>query len=161
MENLRIYRIEDRYIRFLRSRDEKVQDNKGRKRPYVGVVLFVGEYRYFVPMESPKPNHANIRAGYHILKLQEGRLGILGFNNMVPVHEKSLIEFDINSEEDPKYRKLLFEQMKECNDRKADIFNCAARTYYDVVHKKKGFLTKISCDFKRLEKACSEYRPCK
>lgn len=45
MENLRIYRVDDRYIRFLRSRDDKVQDNKDRRRPYVGVVLLVGEYQ--------------------------------------------------------------------------------------------------------------------
>ena len=159
MENLKIYRIDDRYIRFLRSRDTRVQDNKDRRRPYVGVVLYVGGYQYFVPMESPKPNHAKIKAGKHILKLQGGLLGLLGFNNMVPVHESALVEFDINSEPDRQYRKLLFEQMKECNDRKADIYACAERTYYDVVNKKKKFLLDISCDFKKLEKACGEYRP--
>lgn len=60
MNNLRIYRVDDRYIRFLKSRDHRVQDNKNKRRPYVGIVLTVGQYEYFVPMESPKPNHANI-----------------------------------------------------------------------------------------------------
>lgn len=69
METLKIYRISDKYIRFLKSRDTRVQDNKNRRRPYVGVVLYVGEFRYFVPMESPKPNHAKIKAGKHIMKL--------------------------------------------------------------------------------------------
>lgn len=49
MEALRIYRIEDQYVRFLKSRDDKVQDNKNRRRPYVGVVLYVGSFKYFVP----------------------------------------------------------------------------------------------------------------
>ena len=44
MEPLRIYRIDDKYIRFLKSRDSRVQDNKGRRRPYVGVVLYVGDF---------------------------------------------------------------------------------------------------------------------
>ena len=85
MEKLRIYRVTDKYIRFLSSRDSRVQFNKNARRPYVGVVLLVGGYRYFVPMESPKPSHANIKSGMHILKLSGGSLGMLGFNNMVPV----------------------------------------------------------------------------
>ena len=52
MEPLRIYRIDDKYIRFMKSRDYRVQDNKNRRRPYVGIVLYVGDFRYFVPMES-------------------------------------------------------------------------------------------------------------
>lgn len=87
MNNLRIYRVDDRYIRFLKSRDHRVQDNKNKRRPYVGIVLTVGQYEYFVPMESPKPNHANIKSGKHIMRLDGGRLGLLGFNNMIPVRD--------------------------------------------------------------------------
>jgi protein AbiQ len=130
MENLRIYRIEDKYINFLRSRDDKVQLNKNHKRPYVGVVLHVGEFRYFVPMESPKPNHAKIKSGKHILKIEDGRLGLLGFNNMVPVADSAIIEFDINAEPDEKYRNLLLHQVRACNKVKADVYNKAAKTYY-------------------------------
>lgn len=159
MENMRIYKIDDRYIRFLKSRDPKVQDNKNRRRPYIGVVLFVGGYRYFVPMESPKPNHANIKPGKHILKLDNGNLGILGFNNMVPVHEDALISFNIDTEPDASYRNLLQRQAAICNRMKADILNHASRTYFDVVNNKNKFLVRISCDFKKLETACNEYRP--
>lgn len=78
MENLFICHISERYISFLHSRDFRVPFNKGQRRPYVGVVLTVGSFRYFVPMESPKPNHANLKPGKHILKLDGGRLGLLG-----------------------------------------------------------------------------------
>ena len=159
MESLRIYRIDDRYIRFLRTRDPKVQHNKGNRRPYVGVVLHVGGFKYFVPMESPKPNHANIKPGKHIMKLDDGRLGLLGFNNMVPVHKDALIPFDIDGESDAGYRELLRRQAYVCNRKKADIFDHASRTYYDVVNGKNKFLIRVSCDFKELEKACKEYRP--
>lgn len=159
MENLRIYRVEDRYIRYLYSRDNRVQYNKGNRRPYVGVVLLVGEHRYFVPMESPKPNHANIKAGKHILKLDGGRLGLLGFNNMIPVHEKALVQFDINEEPDEKYRELLLHQVQYCNKNKAAIYDRASKTYFDVVNKKNGFLLRVSCDFRKLEKASKAYRP--
>lgn len=158
MDNLKIYRISDQYIRFLSSRDSKVQFNKGNRRPYVGVVLHVGGFRYFVPMESPKPNHVKIKPGKHILKLDNGRLGMLGFNNMVPVHSDALIEFDIDREQDKKYRELLRNQAVTCNRMKADIYDHASRTYFDVVNNKNKFLVQISCDFKKLEAACKAYK---
>ena len=145
METLRLYRISDKYIHFLKSRDSRVQDNKHRSRPYVGVVLHVGEFRYFVPMESPKSNHANI--------------GLLGFNNMIPVHDSALISFDINKEPDTKYAELLKRQVTYINRNKADVFNHASQTYYNVVTKKNAFLLSICCDFKKLECACRQYDP--
>lgn len=158
MENLRIYRITDHYIRYLHSRDSKVPYNKGAKRPYVGVVFTFGGFRYFVPMESPKPNHATIKPGKHIMKLGGGRYGLLGFNNMIPVHKDALIPIDIDAEPDQKYRELLKRQASLCNQDKADILNHAQMTYFDVVNKKNKFLVGISCDFRKLESACKKYR---
>lgn len=159
METLKIYRISDKYIRFLKSRDTRVQDNKNRRRPYVGVVLYVGEFRYFVPMESPKPNHANIKAGKHIMKIASGKLGQLGFNNMIPVHEAALIDFDIDQEPDKQYAELLKRQASFINRHKADVLDHASQTYYSVVSRKNKFLLEICCDFKKLEKACGQYDP--
>lgn len=158
METLRVYKVSEQYIRFLNSRDSKVQYNKGVKRPYVGVVFTFGGYKYFVPMESPKPNHASIKPGKHIIKIDGGKYGLLGFNNMIPVHKDALIEFDINAEKDVKYRELLKRQVSWCNSRKADILNHAQMTYFDVTNKTNKFLMGISCDFKALEAACRTYK---
>lgn len=157
MEPLRIYHVTDHYISFLQSRDSKVQHNKNASRPYVGLVFTFGRYRYFVPMESPKPNHAAIKPGKHIIKLDGGKYGILGFNNMIPVHPDALVEFDINKEPDLKYRELLKRQASCCNRIKADILNHAQMTYFDVVTGENKFLARISCNFKKLEKACKAY----
>lgn len=157
METLRIYRVTDHYVRYLHSRDPKVQYNKGARRPYVGIVFTFGGFQYFVPMESPKPNHANIKPGKHILKLDSGRYGLLGFNNMIPVPKDALIDFDIAKEPDLKYRALLQHQSAVCNRMKADILNHAQLTYFDVISGKNKFLIRISCDFKKLESACKSY----
>ena len=157
MKTLRLYRVKDGYVRYLNSRDNKVQYNKNARRPYVGVVFDFGGFKYFVPMESPKPNHANIKSGKHILKLKKGEYGLLGFNNMIPVHKDALIEFDINAEKDDKYKRLLQRQIAVCNSIKADILDHAQRTYFDVVNNKNKFLVGISCDFRKLEKACKSY----
>lgn len=159
MEALRIYRIEDRYIRFLKRVEPKVQDNKNRRRPYVGVVLYVGRFKYFVPMESPKPNHRRIKGGKHIFKIDDGRLGLLGFNNMIPVTDEALICVDIDKEPDEQYAGLLRRQAAVCNRSKPDILDRASRTYYDVVNGKNKFLCSISCDFKALERECHRYNP--
>ena len=159
MESLRIYRVSDKYISFLHSRDYRVQYNKCASRPYIGVVLRVGEFKYFVPMESPKPNHANIKAGAHILKMDKGRLGILGFNNMIPVREDVLISFSIDDEPDADYALLLRKQISFCNRSKTDILSKASRTYYEVVNDENKFLKKICCDFRKLEKACRQFGP--
>lgn len=157
METLKIYKVTDHYIRFLHSRDPRVQYNKDARRPYVGIVFRFGGLQYFVPMESPKPNHAKIKSGKHILKLENGKYGLLGFNNMIPVHKDALIDFDIASEEDAKYRNLLRHQAEICNRKKADILDHAQRTYFDVANKENKFLERISCDFRKLERACREY----
>lgn len=157
MENLRLYKIDNKYIRYLHSADSKVQHNKNAKRPYVGVVFDFGGFKYFVPMESPKPNHIKIKSGKHILKLDKGKYGLLGFNNMIPVHKDALINFDINAEKDVKYRRLLQHQIQICNRMKADILNHAQKTYFDVVNKTNTFLINISCDFKKLEKLSKKY----
>ena len=158
MENLKIYKVEDKYIRYLHSVDDKVQYNKNAKRPYVGVVFNFGGFKYFVPMESPKPNHTNIKSGKHILRLKNGQYGILGFNNMIPVHKDALISFDISKEPDEKYRNLLKNQIQICNKMKADILDHAQKTYFAVVNGNE-FLIKISCDYKKLEKASKKYNP--
>ena len=77
---------------------------------------------------------------------------------MVPVHNDALIPFDINAESDVKYKELLRNQAVICNRMKADIYDRASRTYFDVVNNKNKFLVGISCDFRKLEAACKTYK---
>ncbi len=158
MPKLRIYRIREDYIRFLHSIDNRVQLNKGERRPYVGIVLTVGSYDYFVPLESPKPNHVNIRSGGPVLKLDEGKLGIMGFNNMIPVKKYQLVDFDILQEPDVKYRELLFNQLNYCEKNKNLIFARADTTYRKAVKGNSPFYQKVCCNFKKLEDACNRFK---
>ena len=43
---MRIYRIKDEYINFLRKYDEKVSKNKEETRPFVGIVFEINNLRY-------------------------------------------------------------------------------------------------------------------
>lgn len=158
MSKLRFYHIHEGYIQFLHKIDHRVQLNKGERRPYIGIVLTIGEHEYYVPLESPKPNHKNIRSGGPVLKLDEGRLGIMGFNNMIPVKRYQLIPFDILAEPNLQYRNLLLNQLRYCEQHKALIFARAQTTYQKAVSGNNPFYCKVCCDFKRLETIYSTYR---
>lgn len=158
MGKFRFYHVREGYIEFLHKIDNRVQINKGERRPYVGIVLSVAGYDYYVPLESPKPNHANIKAGGPVLKLDEGKLGIMGFNNMIPIRKYCLIEFDIMAEKDERYRALLLNQLAYCERNKALIIARANKTYEKETSGKNPFYRKICCDFKRLESVCDKYK---
>ena len=137
MENLRIYRIQNKYIRYLSRADSRVQYNKDARRPYVGIVLTVGSYRYFVPMESPKPNHKMLKQSIHIMPIDGGNYGQLGFNNMIPVPQSAIIEFDITNEPDKAYAELLKRQATYINRHKADVLIEHLKLTLELQHKTK------------------------
>lgn len=159
MTRFHFYHIHNKYIRFLQSGENKVLYNKGQRRPYVGIVLKISGMDYFVPLESPKANHANIKSSSPVLKLDGGKLGIMGFNNMIPVPKSALIDFDFDDVYDEKYRLLLVNQLNYCNNNRKLILNRASTTYRKATSGNNPFYEKICCDFKKLERMCRSYNP--
>lgn len=161
MNKLRLYRIDLNYIKYLYKFDNKVQFNKNRedeytkRRVYLGIVLQVNNFNYFVPLEHPRPAHKNLKNNIFILKIHNGKYGILGFNNMIPVDENNLIKFDINSENE-KYRQILNSQYRFCNKHIAEIESKALETYNKSQENK--FLKKVCCNFKLLEEKLLKYK---
>lgn len=59
MEELKLYVIDNTYIEYLRSDSRlsnvfKNKDDSNFVRKYVGVVLNIGNHKYYVPLSSPK-----------------------------------------------------------------------------------------------------------
>ena len=58
MDNFKIYSVTDEYIDYLRIIEPNVYSNKVENRihtrKYIGTVLEMNGYKYFVPMSSPK-----------------------------------------------------------------------------------------------------------
>lgn len=159
MARFHFYHIHNKYIRFLQSGDSRVLYNKGQRRPYVGIVLKMNGTDYFVPLESPKDNHSNIKSGGPVLKLDDGKLGIMGFNNMLPVPNVALIDFDFEDVEDEQYKLLLINQLDYCNDNRQIILNRAKTTYQKATGNNNPFYQRVCCDFKKLERMCRSYNP--
>ena len=126
--NLKFYTINKDYINFLRSYPKlsNVFDNKENTsnfyRKYLGVVLSINEYKYYVPLASPKnsdyivtDNGKTIRKSIiPIIRIAventQGTLelkGTLKLSNMIPVPDNMLAYYDFSTETDTNYKILM------------------------------------------------------
>ena len=125
---MKLYTIETKYIDYLRtySKLANVFDNKDDDRSHVrkqlGIVLEIGEYKYYVPLSSPKDSDyleiddvKTIRKSIIpiiriIVKENTGNLelkGTLKFSNMIPVPDDMITYYDISKETDKDYKALV------------------------------------------------------
>jgi protein AbiQ len=150
--------IEDRYINYLRQFDEIVLINKDTKRKYVGVLFQIGNLNYYAPLSSPKPKHLNISdKAPDIFKIDNGKLGVINLNNMIPVPEFEIIRINIEEIEDEKYKNLLRDQARFINKYREKIKK-KARVLYSIVNSNSNpNLNKRCCNYKLLEIKCKEY----
>ncbi len=163
MNKLKLYRVNIDYIKYLYEFDNKVQYNPNRedeytaRRPYLGIVLTINNLNYFVALEHPRKQHQEMKNNPFIFKIHNGKYGILGFNNMIPINEEELVKFDINKEE-PKYKQILISQYHFCNKHINEILDKANATYNKRTEGNNKFLNKVCCNFKLLEEKCLEYK---
>lgn len=157
MAKLRIYRVRDDYVEFLRRFDSKnVKYNKDGKRPYVGVVLQIETFRYFAPLASPKLKHLNMKESIDFIKINNGKNGAVNLNNMIPIVEQAIIIVDIPSEPDLAYRNLLFDQAVFLS-KNSEMISTKAAELYSKVTKHNSYLRERCVDFKLLEAHIQEY----
>ena len=95
---LNLYSVSDKYIKYLRQFENKIYDNKEEirthERKYLGIVLTVNGFNYYIPMSSPKKSDyldfekKIIRKDTKtIIRIHEGGrfYGTLKISNMIPV----------------------------------------------------------------------------
>lgn len=124
---MKFYHIQDEYIDFLKQYDSKVADNKHESRPYVGIVIKIGNVEYYAPFTSPKPKHLKMKNAKDFRKIANGRYGAINFNNMIPVPKDVLMLIDITHETDVAYRRLLQNQYHAINSDYSNIKKTAER----------------------------------
>ena len=96
------------------------------------------------------------------LKIANGDLGAINFNNMLPVTDKNIIKLDLDKEcltmAEKKYTKMLKEQIFWLNRHDDKLYDRSKKLYDKYI---KGTLNqsiaKRCCDFKLLEEKCKEY----
>lgn len=147
---MKIVIIDSDYIKYLEKFSNNVKSNKNSKRPYVGIILKINEFSYFAPLGSPKPKHEKMKELIDFIKMDEGRLGVINLNNMIPVPIK-LIKA-INFEKmDNNYFRLIKKQERWIQKNKEIITKKSLNLYKLIINRKNTIFHKRCNDFKFLE----------
>lgn len=160
---MKVYRVKDDYITYLRTKEERVLKNKNERRPYVGVVLTINDLNYYVPLSSPKPKHKTMKNAKDFHKIANGKYGAINFNKIIPVPSECIISFKFEDEEDEEYRLLLQNQYNVIKNMD-DILENKSKGIYKIFHTNDEDLTPADlkvkrrcCNFNLLEEMCKEY----
>ncbi len=112
----------------------------GKRIALLGVLFEVNDFKYFALLSSPKTKYLKMQDNVDFLKLKNGELGAVNFNNMLPVTLNNVIMIDLDSKANVKkeelYRKMLKEQLYFLNRRRASLYRKASNLYFNYINKK-------------------------
>lgn len=160
-EELCLVKLDTEYCNYLRKFDDKVPYNYNEKeiRPFVGVLFAIDNCMYFAPLSSPKPKHLRLKAKIDFLKIDNGKLGAINFNNILPVTEKNIIKLDLNkksvTKSEEKYMILLEKQLHWLNRNSEKLYGRSKKLYEKYLNKTlEKNIYKRCCNFKLLVEKC-------
>ena len=164
MDKLLLVKIDYKYCNYLRKFDNKVPYNMDKKelRSFIGVLFEINKCKYFAPLSSPKENHKTMRSSIDFLKIDNGNLGAINFNNMIPVTDGNIIYLDLDdkpkNKKELKYYKLLTEQLFWLNRNHTKVFLRSRNLYNKYKNKDLNKnIIKRCCNFPLSIKKCKEY----
>lgn len=164
MKNFILVRLDYNYCDYLREFDDKVPYNKNKKelRPFIGILFEINNCKYFAPLSSPKPKHKTMKTTLDFLKIDNGNLGAINFNNMLPVTNQNIIKLDLDKDcftrQEEKYIKLLKEQLFWLNRNDDKLYGRSKKLYNKYVNGTLNHgIAKRCCNFTLLEEKCIEY----
>ena len=171
---LNLYSISDQYIKYLRQFDDKIYDNteevRNHERKYLGVVLTVNDFNYYIPMSSPKKtdyldfDKKIIRNDTKtIIRIHEGdRLyGTLRISNMIPVPITELKPYIIADEADLKYKQVILGELRYINTNGTKIIKYAKTVYNQKIKNMHIGYINNTVNFKLLEEKLKEWNKSK
>ena len=177
MEELKLYSISDEYVEWLRKDYPNVYSNKidsrTHTRKYLGVVLQIGQYKYYVPMSSPKDSDYQIAGENKVIKKSivpiirivvknsngvKELKGTLRISHMIPVPASELQLYDMDNETDTTYKDLVQNEIIFIRKNREKIIDNATLLYKQ---KKANDTTagyvKSALDYQALEHLCDMY----
>lgn len=171
MEKLHWYIVDKKYVSYLKTFDNKIEniDYQDNLKPYIGIVININKFNYYVPISSPKNKHYKMKEGIDFIKIkQEDRiLGVLNLNNMIPILDECIKRLEYEKIE--KYRKfknkkekkiyiaLLNTELKIINSKYEKIKKNTIRLYQEKINNPVSKVSKRCCDFKFLETKLNQF----
>lgn len=163
-KSFKIVKVNSQYCDYLRKFDSKVSYNAGSKdlRPFIGVLFMVEKSEYFAPLSSPKAKHKVIKNTLDLIKIDNGNLGVINFNNMIPVTKDNYIVFDLNKKTSDRKElhriKLLTNQLRWLTTNRKEILT-KSKLLYNLYKNNKlpKNVRDRCCNFLLLEEKCKDY----
>lgn len=159
-----IVKVDSQYCDFLRKYENKVPYDAGEKelRPFVGILFNIGNCEYFAPLSSPKPKHSRLANTLDLIKIDNGKLGVINFNNMIPVNKSNYNIIDLNEKTNDKNKSarilLLKNQLRWLNKNRVDIYEKSSNLYKKYVNNLLPInVRNRCCNFILLEEKCRDY----
>lgn len=157
---VRLVNVDSKYISFLYKFDNHVMYNKGQRRPYIGILFEVRGHKYYAPLTSPKEKFKNMKNDVDFMRIEQGKLGAINFNNMIPVVDNAVSKIDTNKISDWKYKLLLINQIAFFDEHDTEIVDRATKLYKSITRgTAREEVKKRCCNFQLLEKKSAIYNP--
>ena len=170
-QRLSLYTIDLKYIRNLAKADDNVlsiSPQVGKStRPFIGIIVICDEKQYCVPLSSPKAKHKNMKNDVDFSKIYDPHgtlIGVLNFNNMIPVRPNVITPLDIkihrnDNQSTIHYKKLTTNQLNFCRQNQDAIITKANKLYKMITgNKANHLLRKRCCNFSVLECVLEKYQ---
>ena len=170
---MKLYSVSDNYINYLRNFDDKVYDNKetNRKntRKYLGIVLNINNFNYYIPLSSPKKTdyykntiRKSIIPIIRIISCHESKntpclKATLRLSNMIPVPDSELTLYNPSIEKNKNYKILIEKELEFIKKNSQLIHKYAKIIYNQKTNNHSVSYLKSVVDFKLLESKCIDY----
>ena len=180
-EKLGLYNVDTEYLRYLNGIDPEVQfseDKDYEQKPFLGIIVLIDTYSYFLPLTSGKVKHAkwkNVGTAHYLIYEQVRKSELkkkdvyksisdthalkiyaaLDLKKMIPVKSKLYSRISFSSLSDQKYADLLEKEYRFCQKIQDGILSKVRQIYCE--QKTTGKVYPMYCDFAKLEAACDSY----
>ncbi len=171
-KRLNLYTVNMKYIRNLNNQGDcgvfSVSPQTGKSnRPFIGVVIICDNKQYCVPLSSPKEKHKSMKNSidfHKIIDTNGKAIGVLDFNNMIPVRDDLLKEVDLKCHHNDckrvrNYKNLMIDQLVFCRQNQ-DIIVAKANKLYRIINNKNtsGQLKRRCLNWVKLEEILDRFK---
>ncbi|MBO4904121.1 MAG: type III toxin-antitoxin system ToxN/AbiQ family toxin [Lachnospiraceae bacterium] len=176
VEEFKVYSVSDAYISYLREHEPNVysnkEDNRTHTRKYIGIVIEMNGFNYYIPMSSPKDSDYQVAGDGKVIKksivpimrITEKSNGVkelkgtLRISHMIPVPEAELTLYDLDHEEDLDYKALVSAEIIFIRKHADKIRDNAELLYKQKMKNDEtaGYV-KSALNYLELEKLCQQY----
>lgn len=174
---MQLYSVSDEYINYLRKKFPRVYSNKENvcvhTRKYLGAVIEIGSYKYYIPLSSPKEKHDYImvegrktirKNSLIVIRIVSGigdnmeLKGTLQIGTMIPVPDAAIELYDVDGETDRAYKDLVNEEIIFIRKHEKAIIKNAKVLYSKRNAGEENRVVQNCLDFKALEVECDAWK---